>query len=858
MPNPLESLEQLALISKVCTDLDRHLGFSDKTLAEYIIHLAKDARDHSSFHDALKENGADFPSELSQSLLIMIQSELKPKEIEHSSFRDRKRQRSPNKDSQNGEPELYGIYDGKVSNVTDFGCFVELLGFSGRSKKYEGLCHIAQIQKERVTDIRSVVKKGQLCKVKVISLVGQKMSVSIKEVDQSTGTDLLPESSSYDSNTNRPIDFGIDIERLRQQEIDEERKASRRQKKLSAAELWESRQLIASGAVSVTERPTFDAESGLGAIQDVEPDEDIDVEINEEEPPFLRGQTRGVRDVEPVKIVKNPDGSMQRAAISQAELSKERKELKRAAQNDLIDAIPKDLSKPWNDPMPEQGERHFAQELRSINVGKGLAYGQISSKSIREQREGLPVFSLKSQLMNAITQNQVLVVIGETGSVAATSVSKRVAEDIRFDDMTSPVTKIKYMTDGMLMREYLADNLLSKYICIILDEAHERTIHTDVLFGLLKKLLKEPEPDYLEASMTTVMQIHLTEPAGDILLFLTGQEEIDTLYSALPSEMQSRIFEPAPLGSRKVLGMDSLVVTPISAASAKQRAGRAGRTGPGKCYRLYTEAAFETEMMQSSVPEIQRTNLGNVVLQLKAMGINDLIGFDFMDPPPVQTLVAAMEALYVQGALDDEGLLTRLGRKMAEFPLEPSLSKMLIISAELGCSEEILTIVAMLSVEPPWYRPKEKAGAADQKKAKFNQAEGDHLTFMKRAQDVRTQLITIMDKYSMDIVSAGKNLDPQEGYKTIQDQNVVYIHPSSSLFNKSPEWVLYHELVLTTKEYMRNILSVEAKWLVEMAPKFFKKSDPTQLSKTKRKEKIEPLHDRFHEKDEWRLSKRRF
>lgn len=258
----------------------------------------------------------------------------------------------------------------------------------------------------------------------------------------------------------------------------------------------------------------------------------------------------------------------------------------------------------------------------------------------------------------------------------------------------------------------------------------ERTIHTDVLFGLLKGLLqkrpefklivtsatldaekfsryffdcpiftipgrtfpveilycKEPEPDYLEAALITVMQIHLSEPAGDILVFLTGQEEIDTcaevlysrmkalgdlapeliilpVYGALPSEMQSRIFEPAPPGSRKCviatniaeasltidgiyyvvdpgfckqkvfnskLGMDSLMVTPISAASARQRAGRAGRTGPGKCYRLYTEAAYLTEMMPSSIPEIQRTNLGNVVLQLKAMGINDLLGFDFM------------------------------------------------------------------------------------------------------------------------------------------------------------------------------------------------------------------------------------
>lgn len=129
----------------------------------------------------------------------------------------------------------------------------------------------------------------------------------------------------------------------------------------------------------------------------------------------------------------------------------------------------------------------------------------------------------------------------------------------------------------------------------------------------------------------------------------------------------------------------------------------------GKCYRLYTEDAFHNEMLPNTVPEIQRTNLGNVVLQLKAMGINDLIGFDFMDPPPIATLVSALQSLYTLGALDEEGLLTRLGRKMAEFPLEPQLSKILITSTELGCTDEILTVVAMLSVENPFYRPKDKS-----------------------------------------------------------------------------------------------------------------------------------------------------
>ena len=260
-----------------------------------------------------------------------------------------------------------------------------------------------------------------------------------------------------------------------------------------------------------------------------------------------------------------------------------------------------------------------------------------------------------------------------------------------------------------------------------------------------------------------------------------------------------------------------------------------------------------------------------------------------------------MESLYTLGALDDEGLLTRLGRKMAEFPLEPQLSKMLIMSSELGCSDEILTIVAMLSVENPFYRPKDKAAQADQKKAKFHQQEGDHMTLlaiyqawsaskfsnpwcyenfiqaraMRRAQDVRKQLVTIMDRYKMDILSAGKNFvkirkcivagyftnaakkDPQEGYKSLVENQTIYIHPSSALFNKNPEWIIYHDLILTTKEYMRNILTIEPKWLVELAPNFFKQSDPKKLSKAKKAQKIEPLFDRHNPPDSWRLSKRK-
>eukprot|EP01035_Chromulina_nebulosa_P020626 gene20626-26743_t len=1142
--NELTELQHLGLVSKICSELDNHLGFSDKTLAEFIIHIASKPENNQpkAFQKALVDNGADFPDNFSLNLLRIIQTmtnnninsnnqnnnkstglatlqrnekdklfpglakentapiplndtrttrigdndnddqvntekkrgredsrersrvkrDSRDRQTNNRYDRNRDRSRSPQRrPNLPKEPELYQIYDGKVNNIVDFGCFVELQGFHRK----EGLVHIGQMQNNMVRDPRQIVKRGDIVKVKVISIVGSKIGLSMKEVDQSSGKDLFPERSmetqkkltselsnpsnnnySNPLNTNNKPYSDINTSAIRKQEHD---RTSR--KRLTSPERWEIQQLINSGVLKASDYPELNIDNNFN--EPLEPEEDIDIELNDNEPIFLKGQTKISKEFSPVRIVKNPDGSLQRAALHQSQLSKERKELKQAQVNNLIDSIPKDLSKPWEDPMPEDNERHFAQELRSINISnsfelpewkqktqvKGLSYGQISSKTMKDQRESLPIYRLKSELCSAIAQNQVLIVIGETGSgkttqmtqymaelgytshgmigctqprrVAAMSVAKRVAEEfgcqlgqevgytIRFEDCTSPATKIKYMTDGMLMREYLADNTLSKYIAMMLDEAHERTIHTDVLFGLLKDLLKkrsdfklivtsatldaekfskyfcdcpiftipgrtfpveilyckEPEQDYLEAALITIMQIHLSEPAGDILVFLTGQEEIDTcseilysrmkalgdlapeliilpVYGALPSEMQSRIFEPAPVGSRKCiiatniaeasltidgiyyvvdpgfckqnvynpkLGMDSLVVTPISCASARQRAGRAGRTGPGKCYRLYTEAAYNSEMLPTSIPEIQRTNLANVVLQLKAMGINDLLGFDFMDPPPLQTMVGAMESLYTLGALDEEGLLTRLGRKMAEFPLEPQLSKMLIISTELGCSDEILTIVAMLSVENPFYRPKEKAAQADLKKSKFHQMDGDHITLlaiyeawkaskfsnpwcfenflqaraMRRAQDVRKQLVTIMDRYKMDILSCGKNYnlikksiisgyftnvakkDPQDGYKTIVDGQNVFIHPASAVFNKNPEWLLYHELVLTSKEYMRNVLVIDPKWLYELAPKFYKKSDPTKLSQAKKKEKIEPLYDNRNPADSWRLSK---
>jgi pre-mRNA-splicing factor ATP-dependent RNA helicase DHX38/PRP16 len=196
------------------------------------------------------------------------------------------------------------------------------------------------------------------------------------------------------------------------------------------------------------------------------------------------------------------------------------------------------------------------------------------------------------------------------------------------------------------------------------------------------------------------------------------------------------------------VGMDALQITPISQANANQRTGRAGRTGNGFCYRLYTEMAYRNELFENTIPEIQRTNLANTVLLLKSLGVKNLLEFDFMDPPPqvshgmlftccfsvLNTLQAnilnSMYQLWVLGALDNVGDLTPAGRKMSEFPMEPSMAKMLITSVDYKCSAEMLTIVSMLSVPSVFYRPKERMEEADAARDKFNVPESDHLTLL--------------------------------------------------------------------------------------------------------------------------------
>ena len=637
---------------------------------------------------------------------------------------------------------------------------------------------------------------------------------------------------------------------------------------------------------------------------------------------------------------------------------------------------------------------------------------------ILKKRKQLPVYEFRSDLEKKVLENQVVIVEGETGSgkttqipqfllpllaqpgkksiactqprrVAAMSIAKRVSEEmdvdlgqevgytIRFEDLSSSSTILKFLTDGMLLREAMIDPLLSRYSCIVLDEAHERTLSTDVLMGLLKEILPkrkddlklivmsatldalkfqqyfdnapllkvpgrthpvevfytaEPEKDFIEAAVRTVLQIHQFEGRGDVLLFLTGEEEIEEacrrirleseqldktqcgpvavypLYSTLPPRQQQDIFKDAPppytpggVPGRKVVvstniaetsltidgivyvvdpgfskqkiynprtRMESLLVSPISRASAQQRSGRAGRTQPGKCFRLYTEKSFSAELQEQSYPEVLRSRMETVALTLLKLGIEDLVHFDFMDPPAPETMMRALEELNYLGALDDEGAITPLGHRMSEMPLEPQLAKILLSSPDYHCSHEMLSIVSLLAGPSIFLRPREAAKAADEAKAQFAHADGDHLTLLnayhaykesgdsrdwcydnflnyrtlQSADSVRKQLERQLQRMGLPIVqgdfsssdyylnirkclAAGlfmqvAHLQRQGHYLTAKDNQVVAIHPSSVLDTK-PAWIVFQDFVLTTRNFVRTVTAQRIEWLVELAPHYF-------------------------------------
>lgn len=649
----------------------------------------------------------------------------------------------------------------------------------------------------------------------------------------------------------------------------------------------------------------------------------------------------------------------------------------------------------------------------------------------------LPISKYHEKLLESVSLSQCVIVTGETGCgkttqlpqylheggfdkdgviavtqprrVAAISVAHRVAFEmraklgdevgyqVRFDDCSSSSTKIKYMTDGCLLKGFLEDQELSKYSVVVLDEAHERSLATDILFGLTKSLLDKPFsyfkkrksplkivvmsatlditkfstffnscpifeipgrvhpvsiiyncPDdgfdamkltYLSQLTRVVMDIHLDQPEGDILVFLTGQSEIENacnrlfkgaenidyendvsssevhgmlilpLYGALSTEQQQNVFDPVEKGVRRVIvatniaatsltidgvvyvvdsgfvkqlafnpctGLDSLEIVPIAQSEAVQRTGRAGRTAPGKCYRLYSKRFYD-QMDETTIPEIQRTSLTSVVLSLKCTGIDNVLDFQYLDPPEEKMVLEALRQLYYFQAINGEGAVTPMGRQLVEFPLQPSLGRVVIRSRQLDCHDAVIPIVAMLSVENVFVRPSTKqdseaAMAAHKEIAREGGGTSDFSTLLaiyklatrtggsfrkwcrenfvhwraiKTAQSIHQQLESILLRQqvkpdSTDAISAPlsqrvrqslcyglfchvarvspsrRNFRTMDGHSTI-----AYIHPSSVLFSfeNSLDWVLYMDIVDTAKTYMRTLCPIKYAWIQELLPK---------------------------------------
>ncbi|CAA7270169.1 unnamed protein product [Cyclocybe aegerita] len=543
------------------------------------------------------------------------------------------------------------------------------------------------------------------------------------------------------------------------------------------------------------------------------------------------------------------------------------------------------------------------------------------------QRERLPIFKHREKLLYCIEKYGVVVVVGQTGCgkttqlpqyllqagwadnghvvactqprrIAATSVASRVANEagtklgdevgytIRFEDVSSKEkTRLLYMTDGMLFRETLVDPLLSRYSVIMVDEAHERSVYTDLLLGILRKIrkkrpslriivssatldstkfldyfsqgtspeeatiislegrmypvevayLQEPAPDYVRKAAEVAWNINLQQGPGDILVFLTGREDIDRclqelsdmiptlpsratrliplpLHAGLTTDEQLRIFQSASPGTRKVIistniaeasvtidgvkfvvdcgfvkirvfnpttALASLATVPISMASATQRAGRAGRTSPGVCYRLYPMSVFK-RLPATTSPEITRTDMTTPILQLKSLGVDDLMKFDWVSAPPAETVLRALEGLHAAGMIDEHGRLTPIGEQVSECPVEVGIARMLFQSKEYKCGEEILTIAAMTAVQDVFVIPDGAAGAlAELERRKFTAEEGDHFTLlnaynaftrygrssgwckshalsfraMSRAVSIRSQLKKYMQRFNLPLES---------------------------------------------------------------------------------------------------------
>lgn len=553
---------------------------------------------------------------------------------------------------------------------------------------------------------------------------------------------------------------------------------------------------------------------------------------------------------------------------------------------------------------------------------------QILPSRITDQPLSLPVYQFKNKILYLMDNHRIVVIVGQPGCgkttqipqilydngwalnennepriivctqprrLSAASIASRVAQErkvrlgglvgyiVRFEECCSNETKIMYMTDELLFREaMMRDPLLSRYSVIMIDEAHERSIHTDLLLSILKKILKKrkdlgiiicsstldmklfkeffegmdseyliKQPDieteiqdqvavlemhekrfpidilYLTNSdemnqsihsnillkriYDTIIMIHLHEQPGDILVFLPGKEEIDqlleyinskqleknsecskllpmNLYANLSFDYQKRILDETPYGYRKVvistniaessitidgivyvidsglvkvrvwdanLDIERLITIRCSRSSAIQRAGRAGRTQSGKIYRLYTEDIFN-RMRNSAIPEIQRCNCTSLILHLKALGMNKIRQSDLISCPLTDIVESSLEFLYSLGALDDNANLTEtIGTLMSQLPIDPISTKALITSHSLGCSDQTLSIVAMLSIEQSILAS--GRDSSDIQRHPFAVEEGDHITLLNIYNAfIRSEGSSFCQKYGFSLKSLQK------------------------------------------------------------------------------------------------------
>ncbi|TEA13639.1 putative ATP-dependent RNA helicase prh1 [Colletotrichum sidae] len=680
--------------------------------------------------------------------------------------------------------------------------------------------------------------------------------------------------------------------------------------------------------------------------------------------------------------------------------------------------------------------------------------------ALLKTRQKLPIWDHREDLQSRLRQKDVLLLVGETGSgkstqvpqflvnepwcrrqvvkteedgrevsvggmiavtqprrVAATTLAHRVSREagtplgesrdgmvgysVRFDHQVPKGTKIKFLTEGMLLQELLRDPDLRQYSAVVVDEIHERSVDVDLVSGFLKQILTserkgrggiplkvvvmsatadveriqgffapevskeaskgeevnsppssvevlriqgrqfpvktihtpKPVPDIQQSMLQTIFKIHMEEPLpGDILAFLTGQEEIEStqalieeyaatlasnvpkikvlpLYGQLSMEGQHAAFQPIKGGfTRKIvlatniaetsvtvpgvryvvdggkakvkqfrsrLGMESLLAKPISKSSAIQRTGRAGREGPGKCFRLYTQGTFDT-LQEADLPEILRIDVLGAVLTMKARGIDDVLGFPLMDTPDVDAIERALLSLHGLGALSDDGTITEAGRKMAGFPISAPFGAVLLAAAkpEFDCVLEAIDVIACITSGDDIFhqlQSEEQREEIEELRKELYRREGDILTYlttmqiyaaenadrvqwckkrkvnmrnMKTALNVRKQLRSLCVKEGLlaeappadpqpssplppeeaesllkcflrGFVSKTAVLAPDASYVTSQGKHVVAIHPASVLHGQKKEAIMFLEHVFTQKSYAKKVSVIQANWIIE-------------------------------------------